>query len=131
MPIGVYLRKPKPPCPLCGDPYYCLGYCRKHYQRLKKHGDPSVTLPNVQCGPLHPQWAGNEAGYQASHKRVMVAFGKAAEYLCPCGAVASEWAYTHDDADERTDERGRPYSTDPAFYTPMCVPCHRKFDRAA
>lgn len=31
----------------CDKPVKCRGYCSAHYERLRKHGDPSVTLPNV------------------------------------------------------------------------------------
>ena len=28
--------------PGCGSPFCALGFCSKHYQRFKKHGDPLV-----------------------------------------------------------------------------------------
>lgn len=30
-------------CKICGKPMKALGYCDKHYQRLKKYGNPLIT----------------------------------------------------------------------------------------
>ena len=38
-------------CILCGKKHKGLGYCDKHYQRLKKYGDPHLTKDN-QYTPL-------------------------------------------------------------------------------
>lgn len=35
------LHNPKGSCVLCGKPVKGYGYCEKHYQRFKKHGDPN------------------------------------------------------------------------------------------
>lgn len=35
------LHNPKPKCLICGRPVKGHGLCDKHYQRLKKHGDPN------------------------------------------------------------------------------------------
>ena len=46
-------------CMICGGPHKGLGYCEKHYQRLKRHGDPMATIAPVRkacsiCGePAH------------------------------------------------------------------------------
>lgn len=81
----------------------------------------------------HHQWKGDEIGYLAAHERVYAARGKASEYTCACGADAREWAYNHDDPNERRQATGRfagrPYSTDPEHYTPMCSPCHNTADK--
>ena len=34
------LKRQKKPCSVCGKPASGLGFCQKHYQRFKKHGDP-------------------------------------------------------------------------------------------
>ena len=33
-------------CVICGGPHKGLGYCEKHYQRFKKHGDPLAVKDN-------------------------------------------------------------------------------------
>lgn len=42
----IRLHRPKGSCILCGKPLKGLGYCDKHYQRLKKYGDPLLTKVN-------------------------------------------------------------------------------------
>jgi len=44
-----------------------------------------------------------------------------------CGEQASEWAYDHQDPDERISARGA-FSDKKEHYIPLCVSCHRKFD---
>jgi hypothetical protein len=76
--------------------------------------------------------------YAACHSRVYRAKGSARKYLCvSCGEPARDWAYDHDDPNELTgvDLNGRDvayevrYSADPEHYIPLCIPCHRVFDR--
>lgn len=69
-----------------------------------------------------------EPKYEAVHARLCRDLGNARDHLCGCGEQAAEWAYDHEDKDERVDDRGRPYSLDPEHYVPMCVACHRKKD---
>jgi hypothetical protein len=44
---------------ICGEPQRGLGFCEKHYQRFKKHGDPLKVLTKPrqicsECGePAH------------------------------------------------------------------------------
>lgn len=74
-------------------------------------------------------------GYRAAHMRVVAARGAAAWWPCAaeCGRRAAEWAYQHDDPEElvATVNGGqiRHYSTDSSRYRPLCVPCHRRYDR--
>lgn len=72
--------------------------------------------------------------YQGAHARVQRERGKASLYRCRCGRQAEQWAYSHADYDAASDATGRdagkPFSTSPAHYTPMCGRCHRLFDRA-
>lgn len=35
------IHNPKGVCKICGQPVKAYGLCDKHYQRLKKHGDPN------------------------------------------------------------------------------------------
>jgi len=35
-------------CLICAAPHSGLGYCEKHYQRLKKHGDPMKVIRPVR-----------------------------------------------------------------------------------
>ena len=39
-------HRPKGSCVICGKPMKGLGYCDKHYQRFKTHGDPLVVKVN-------------------------------------------------------------------------------------
>ena len=48
------VHKQRGSCVICGEPQKGLGYCVKHYQRFKRHGDPqSVKTPprsTCKCG---------------------------------------------------------------------------------
>jgi hypothetical protein len=33
-------------CSVCGAPVKGLGFCEKHYQRFKRHGDPNIVKVN-------------------------------------------------------------------------------------
>lgn len=49
---GCHIRhhQPKGCCKICGKPMKGLGYCDKHYQRFKKHGDPLAVKGNQHTG---------------------------------------------------------------------------------
>lgn len=68
------------------------------------------------------------------HDRLGNMLGPAKAHLCvDCGGRAAEWSYKGSDPSEKTDPRrpdAGPYSTDPEFYVPRCVSCHRRFDNA-
>lgn len=67
--------------------------------------------------------------YRTAHRNVQKARGFARDHLCPCGAVAQEWAYQFTAGDlELRDANGGVYSNNPEDYAAMCRPCHRKFD---
>lgn len=73
------------------------------------------------------------ATYLGAHKAVIRVFGAAKRYACViCGTQAAQWAYNHQDKDERVGSGAYPftYSFDVLYYQPMCVPCHRKLDYA-
>jgi hypothetical protein len=70
-------------------------------------------------GDGNPKWRGNDAKYLARHVRVRTARGKAAELSCvECDGPAFEWSLIHN-ADPFEIQN----------YRPMCVRCHRIYDR--
>lgn len=105
------------------------------------HGDPlKVVTPRREThdrrppyhppGAAHPSWQGDNISYMTAHKRIMKLRGKASDYPCVrCHGDAAEWAYLHTDPQVKRDATGS-YSTDPEHYAPMCVRCHRRFDRS-
>jgi hypothetical protein len=121
----------------CGLVVYAQGWCRKHYDRVKRHGDPGIVLAGGKpggsmkgvLGPDHPQWRGDDAGYGAAHIRMTRLHGRAVEHTCAhCGNPAHDWAFDgpRAAADVQFDARGYPYSFNPAYYTPLCISCHRR-----
>jgi regulator of replication initiation timing len=46
---AVELLATERPCdiPWCGNKHYCRGFCRTHYYRMRKHGDPTLTKRNL------------------------------------------------------------------------------------
>ena len=72
------------PCVICGSPQKGLGYCDKHYQRFKKHGDPfayktpprkmcrmcsALAHSNNLCGKHYMQWKRGTLGQPQRTKR--------------------------------------------------------------
>lgn len=56
-PVNAYARgedMPKATCSIhgCDSPFYCRGWCVKHYSRWRKNGDPNVRTRNVPVDPL-------------------------------------------------------------------------------
>jgi hypothetical protein len=82
-------------------------------------------------GPAHRA----AMSYVKAHYNVRKQREKASAYPCwrECGRQGAEWAYDHADSNEVCDGDGRqagiPYSTDPMHYVPLCIPCHRQFDK--
>lgn len=72
--------------------------------------------------------------YSGAHTRVQTRKGRARDHSCRCGRPAEQWAYLHSDQSELADktgkDAGKPYSADPAHYTPLCRQCHTRWDRA-
>lgn len=72
--------------------------------------------------------------YDSAHKLVNKVRGSATAHRCRCGKQAEQWAYSHADPDVMRDghgrEQGKPFSPNPAHYSPMCRSCHARFDRA-
>lgn len=107
-----------PTCEKCGEP---KGFYARHCMGCRDYR-----------GEKHPQWRGEDVEYTAVHGRLVSERGPASTHRCQhCSGEACEWAYDHEDPNERRNRRGReegPYSLDPARYMPLCVRCHRKFD---
>jgi hypothetical protein len=132
MPKGIYPR-PAPKerscsIPGCGKKAVARGWCRQHYSRWHRWGSPEA-LNEIPRGARSPHWQGDEIDYPAAHKRVKTLRGLANEHACRhCGGPATDWAYDHADQNELTNQRGAPYSLDPARYMPLCKSCHKKHD---
>lgn len=115
----------------CDAPAAARGWCQTHYTRWRRQGDPlTVGTPRIRTGADHPNWAGDDATYSGLHIRLRRSLGPASAHPCAfgCGAIARHWSYDHVDPGERVSSTGVPYSTDPAHYRPLCVPCHKRFD---
>jgi hypothetical protein len=69
--------------------------------------------------------------YRNAHNAVRRERGPATLYPCVwCRGDAAQWAYAHNDPDERTDgPRGARYSFNADHYGALCIRCHRTFDR--
>lgn len=102
--------------------------CAGHLTRLRTTGS---------VGPAQTRTMnGEDSGYEAAHKRVRRARGRARENICSqCGErQAKDWAYIHGSPGEKPAgiaPNGRPhgpYSLNPEHYTPMCNPCHTVYD---
>lgn len=68
--------------------------------------------------------------YSQAHLRLKTDRGRASNYSCiRCQEQAQEWAYMGGCPKELTG-LDKKYSLDQSRYQPMCVPCHRRHDRA-
>lgn len=118
------------PCAVqgCVRPSASRGWCRVHYRRWSVYGDTSTVKP-MPSGAAHYLWAGEDVSYRAAHARTQTHRGLASVYDCTvCGEQAKQWAYDHEDPDEKQSDQGS-FSTDPDHYRAMCVSCHLRFDR--
>lgn len=103
------------------------GYCRAHYERWRRHGDPQAEIPigDYRTGG---------GSYWAVGQQLRAERGPASGRRCAgCAAPAACWSYDGTDPDERTDPaRGYRYSLDNEHYLPRCRSCHRRatVDRA-
>jgi hypothetical protein len=85
---------------------------------------------NDIVGDKNPKWRGENVSYPGMHCRVKAQRGAAGQHQCQwCDRQADEWAYDHTDPDEKRDGYG-PFSTDINRYLPLCIFCHRSFDKA-
>lgn len=77
--------------------------------------------------PSGPQT--DDPAYNTVHSRLYKSRGRACLQRCiACGAKAWDWAYNHEDPDERHAPNGAPYSVNPEFYVPMCRLHHIRTD---
>lgn len=118
----------------CERPHYGKGYCALHYQRMWRNGNLEIkrTKPprNDLAGENNRFWRGDATSTTGAHRRVRKARGPASDHSCvDCGGTAKEWAYDHKDPEERAHPQGA-FSLKVEHYQPMCVSCHRRFDRA-
>ena len=72
--------------------------------------------------------------YSGMHHKVRRVLGSSTLQSCvSCGSDAGQWAYTHDAVNEleEIEQSGYTvrYSADVNDYQPMCVPCHKNFDK--
>jgi hypothetical protein len=104
----------------CCKPARAKTWCRMHYARWYRYGDP------LEAKFVH----GTVASYGAAHARVSSARGKASGHPCVdlCGRQAEDWSYSNNDPNEVVNKKGQRYSLDPAFYEPRCTRCHVAFD---
>lgn len=137
MPKGVYPRKPRPPkqYPQAIVAEVRALYAGGHTQAevgalvglsqrvvhtlMKHHGvDARVAAKRNQWGNNNHAWKGNEASYQAFHRRLYSCFGKPSK----CTACGTEDAEHYDYA----NLSGRYEDLDD--YAAMCRSCHWKMD---
>jgi hypothetical protein len=136
--------------PGCGRLHLARGWCRPHYVRWQRHGDPLAAVPIRERAR-----AGGGLSAWSVLRQVRAERGPADAQPCTgCGGPAAVWSYDGTDPDERPlprrstvpsapddphaevgggSESQRRYSLDPARYRPLCGFCHRRavLDRAA
>lgn len=121
----------------CLEKHYGKGFCQMHWAGWRKTGDPLRLLPHFSPlaglkGEANPAWVGDAATYGTVHDRLRKAMGSASNYSCEhCAGRADDWAYDHEDPEERIGHEGLAYSVAGArHYLPLCSACHSRFDRA-
>lgn len=123
----------------CDRPIQSSLTCAMHIARLKRHGDPDKVIShNEQAymrGEEHHAWMGDRPSYEAAHRRIDAAHGKAKTHTCVgCGGPGAQWSYDHGDADEMLYEykpgKYCAYSADMDRYQARCMSCHTRFDMA-
>lgn len=110
-------------CSLCGEPVFARGWCKMHWTRWRRHGDPNVVLKSSGgSGRVRV----SDPTYRTVHKRLVAQRGKATDYPCvDCGQSAREWSY------KNGGSRDRSFSADLGDYEPRCRSCHARLDRPA
>jgi hypothetical protein len=120
----------------CQRKHAARGWCRVHYARVKRTGDPGP----VELCPVG-YWARRSpsalsTSYGAVHRRVRKLNGHPLNYTCVCCNTrrAEHWAYDHGDPEplihvRRDNGRTVEYSADLSRYVAMCWVCHALFDR--
>jgi transposase-like protein len=113
----------------CDKPHSSRGWCKEHYDRYLRWGDP--------LGKWEPKQVVTYAG---AHDRVKASRGLAKDHECAhCSNPAVNWAYDHLDSLELREvlyvasvkSYDCPYSADPNHYIPLCRSCHWRVDHAS
>jgi len=90
------------------------------FTAMKRHGVKArKAAKRDQWGDKNSSWKGDDAGYQAMHRRLYSQFGKPRI----CGVCGTTDAKCYDYANLTGQYE------DPDDYLPMCRSCHWKFDR--
>lgn len=133
----------------CGLKSRARGFCKKHYKKWVRYGDPLAGVRNWDhddvcsvegcdnphkarswCNnhyqlwrkhgdPLHQFYGLDDVSYRTAHERVWKARGKASEHRC---------VDCGGQAAEWSYRARTGYSVNPADYDPRCVSCHRRYD---
>ena len=104
--------------------------CKLDCQCGKHTANRAACKPDCKCRKHHRKLRGVTT-YPGIHAELIRQRGRAAGHPCvSCEKQARDWAYTHDDPDERTSPAGFPFSIDVMRYQPMCHPCHQRYDRS-
>jgi hypothetical protein len=92
--------------------------------RLVEHCSQSCRLK----GSNNPNWVGDDASYLVVHERLRT--GPQPSACAKCGATdrPMQWAFNHEACESPRQSEYGPYSVDPADYTRLCVPCHKRMD---
>ena len=97
------------------------GWCRTHYARWQRRGDPDATAA------IRFRTKRSDVSYVAALQRVRTRRGLASAQRCAgCGQQAAAWLYDGQDPQERRDGCGRRFSLDIDRYRPYCRFCHRR-----
>lgn len=108
----------------CSRPHRARGYCDLHYRRFRRGWDPNSLKFKAIPRPADLE------SYFAIHRLLAKERGPAKNQICPCGDVARQWAYQHNDPNYRMSEAGHRYSLDIyGSYIAMCQTCHNLLDR--
>lgn len=101
-----------------------MGITRKVvFNHMKKNGIKArKAAKRNQFEDINHMWKGANASYKAFHARLKKRMGRAADYGCSvCGTkdktIRYEWANMTGNYTDMND------------YKPMCVTCHRRYDK--
>lgn len=128
-----------PFCQVCGTEFerehprqrYCSEACFAERRRARSNAAYRMRNPLPEGLARRPfvKPEREDVSYSGAHMRLRKHRGSATSYVCAeCGAPATQWAYNHADPDECYQDGVGAYSMDPAHYSPMCVPCHKRAD---
>jgi hypothetical protein len=81
---------------------------------------------NAVNEPYEVQIVGVSVYYEQVHQRLRKERGRAAEYPCPCGVQAQDWALIGEG--RWSSPNGHPFTDDLDAYEPRCKKCHSALD---